>query len=557
MPDPFNNPFNEKPIKERTLHIAPGELPLVPQIGEKTSPADVQRLFADVDILLERASTTSDLIENEALRFDIPIGPDDNEVRAAHRRLGGDGHRITFEQFKSAVNEIQQARNDVSEIPVSTSSWTNSKELIRKRYDRGLGQDSSIIMALSSIVGTSSMLLWALSGLIGGFDAQTDRTIVGGKAPPATEEPGILRKIATSILMAQFLLGLTDAAMIELANLQGIRDIPGVDIDIIIKDSSSLRESDAFKAFVAENSHGDSHVIVSHSTAYIADHISEGLESWWGYLTASEVSQDAQLLSGQAHVFIKDGTTLPDKHTDYIRKRISSGNKELNRIGSTFSRRMSADDRCCITRFLSHVNGDGLESLRRMLLYARSFLITSTRNSYDAYFRLVNHPWRAINDSVLSVVDRLFDKAVVDALDVFGGDSTVLQILRACTPLQELLETVILTVESLRDSFRSILANGNTLLNQKAESLLQGWNNTAQIRRIDELISALDAVLDLGTNLSETDMIAAANIIDGVLWSMDLPGFKGTEATELTQDILDNCKALGDWDALKERLSGK
>ena len=102
---------------------------------------DILRAFVEIDDMVEIAGQALDALERHADLLTVPIGEDDNEVRAAHLRLGGDGRFITFSQFQRSVNAMKVSRADYAfNTDLKGYGFSDQRKVERTRMGRALGQ---------------------------------------------------------------------------------------------------------------------------------------------------------------------------------------------------------------------------------------------------------------------------------------------------------------------------------------------------------------------------------------------------------------------------------
>ena len=220
-------PFFTGPIpfgRIRTLDIF--KPPFVPERAKEVE-INVNDLFVEVKSLAERAKGIKDKAAEAAAAFIIPIDDDENEVRAAHRRIfGGDGTAITFAQFRELADNRQDKWKEIWKYNDFKGYGNGDNRAIdRKKISSRLRRpaDRDSIGDLSSF-GSQPVIMWALNLLLGAQHASGHSAITSGKYPPGTETGGVLSQIIQSLIMMIYVQGLTNSALEAVTQLDTIEE---------------------------------------------------------------------------------------------------------------------------------------------------------------------------------------------------------------------------------------------------------------------------------------------------------------------------------------------
>jgi hypothetical protein len=168
---PSNDPFftvgpEIKRLREVEHYQRPEEE--APEVTEE----ETEQLYEEVLELAEKAQKIADNAAKAAEKYYIPIGDDENEVRAAHRRaFDGDGKAITFAQYRSAIDGKKKAWSSLWEQDFKGYGEADIRQIDRRNIMQNLrdfegpaGQD---YFATLASFGSAALIIWGLNQLIG------------------------------------------------------------------------------------------------------------------------------------------------------------------------------------------------------------------------------------------------------------------------------------------------------------------------------------------------------------------------------------------------------
>ena len=491
------------PRSKRQLTIFPphrGTLPEPKKANEKVIQA-LEEIDNSADLL---GQAVQEITKSAELLF-VPINDDDNEVRAAHLRQGGDGIRITFAQFQHAVNEVKRSRTDYAFNPdMKGEMFGDPRRLKKSQVERGLkqlaqSQGAALNMGSFGAAGVAlqALLIYGLNELMGVNRAPDIQQQVSGKYPPGTETGGLFAQIMRALVMMRYIYGMTEQSAEDYAT-QVQSAVPSLDWPSTIKEaySSPPPQSAGFDLMRANLAASDSEIISRHCVGYTAKHIGDGFETWFGYLTVREMHEKTLREGANAKLYRDGVLTGSDKRGSVMLELADLGITELARLQGVLGADLNTADACCLTRFLLNIDVDLLEALRAIIHMSLALLESEAAIRLNFTLDSMIDPVAAIRTEVLRMLDGVIDTVIEKILDLADVDGEVADIIRACTPVTELITSVVDQVEWVRDWYTNMLNQLSDEYAQWEQSNALGWDTVHKIRINKEQLKVLDRLID-------------------------------------------------------------
>jgi len=547
--------------KPRTITVVPSLVIELPEPIEEIEIAEYQELSR----INRELGKLVDVIGKHAENYVLPIEEDASDVRAASLRIGGNGVEITFAQFRDAIDD--QSKNKIDLVAHEYSGIGTTADAAKyhqssfQRHSNGDGL-SDTLKELSKY-GMQSIILWALNQLIGSFHSTDHSEVTSGKYPPGTEVGGIFRQILQGLIMAKFMQGLSDKSLGELTSLNsdGISS-SGIDIDSMIDQAinSSPPESDGFTAFRHSMATNDYSTIKNYSTDYMVKHVGDGFETWIGYLTTRNAHEDNLRVEELGSPYTDGQISLPEERRTQLENRNNSSENLMSKTKSGLSGVFDTKDSCCLLRFVAAIDVSVLDIIRSIIATAIAILEKQASEAFSWYLNATSSPWNIISEKILRGLDALFDKVIGKVLDVLDFDNDVMAILKVCTPVSEMVESVLSTIEYLRNWYHELVRSIGKDIDAYFKTASVGWETVYGIKRAKQLLVALDEMISFkdnmgdGEDVSEDDIHSMIPVIEQSTNKYDV-GEDNSLPTPINE-LIDMCRTLGDWDLLKEKLSG-
>ncbi len=534
---------------------------------EATTPVeDAQQIYAELDEVINRAKASIDSLVPVAEAYSIPINPDENEVRAAHLQTDGDGESIKFQEFAKALQVLSDAQADYLDPTLDGLGIGDSRKVDRKKLGRAkndLDPDKAWEDDILDI-GSQALILWALNGLSGMFHSTDHSTIVAGKLPPGTESGGIIQQIIMAMLMMKFVQGMSDNAISNYETMVNT-EAGNMDFGPIFKEfterAGTPPDSDAYRQFRASMYESNSMRLVNYSTNYISKHIGDGFESWWAYLVSRDLHEQGLRTHDAGDIYISGEQGMPPAHAGVVTQQTATSGAVLDAMGGTLGRTMGGPETCCFLRWLDLFKLDILVIMRQiiqMALYAMEF---NAAQSFEWYKNLANYPWRVISQKALKALDTFFEKVMKQVLDAFDIEGELWKIIQACTPVNELMGSVLNMMEYIKSWYTDLIGAIGKEWGEYAISLGAGWETMFEIRRAKEILLALDQMIAFKQQLEESESVSedkltgAISKVQGFMFEHHIPGTDTVQvAHDLTQEAVEWCRTLGDWDRIKSTI---
>ena len=436
---------------------------------ESLTNSKVVAAFNDVADMTQMMGDALASIEDHAETLVVPIEDDDNEVRAAHLRQGGDGKFITFAQFQNAINESKRSRTDYAFDPdLKGSTFANQRKVEQNRMVRGLqnfaksasSDPTQIDIDLGDIggFGLQGLLLLGLNKLIGLNHAMDHSAVTSGKYPPGAEVGGVIAQIIQALLMMKFLHGMTEESAAAYAQATDI-NIPGVDINTLVKESfaAPAPKGKSFDLMRAGLSTSDSELIAQHASNYASKHIGDGFETWYAYLTTREMHERGLRESVNAIPYQEGTFQGSEPRARGLTKLANAGLSELSRIQKVLGNEMTSAEACCLTRFLLAIDVSFLETARTIIEMSIAVLEAQAAVTFDLTLNLMTNPEKSTRSEVMAILDRIMEEVVDQVLDWSNLEGPVADIIRECTSVSDLFTSIIDQVEWIQDWYTQLL----------------------------------------------------------------------------------------------------
>lgn len=523
--------------------------PPEPRQGEAKTNPNVVSSFDLVDDMVKMVGDALKDIEKHASSLTVPIGDDDNEVRAAHLRLGGDGKFITFAQFQVAINDIKKSRADYAfDSDLRGYGFGDQRKLERNRMvralkDRKFNDSGNLAGWLEEIAGfgLGALLLWGLNELLGANHAADHAAVTSGKLPPGTEVPGVAAQLFRAMIMMIFLHGLTEEAVRGYTDLGGPVAVEGLDVEATIKQafSSGAPDSPAFQLMRAGLQNSDNEIVAKYSVSYMATHIGDGYETWYAYLNAREQHERGLRESKTAHLYRDGALRGSDERAEGLTKLAAAGINTVSNIQSILSQPLDPQDACCLTRFLLVVDLDWLESIQTIIQMAIGILEAGALQSFNFSMDFMINPWAIIRSEVVRLADGIIDKIVDRVLEQLNIDDKVWEIIQACTPVNDLISMVLDQVEWVKQWYREMLDLFGKEVDGYLKISTEGWSTIHAIRKAKEQLRVLSRIIAEKQSLVDAELpeVEIMGIIDEVQSFRDTYDISGSVMDDVKRDM--------------------
>ncbi len=564
MPDIFTKPGDIDWKRERELSVFPARQLALPP---KEDVVDSTPIYQDLAALVDRSKVVRDDLAEVGEAFSIQIGEDDADVRAAHTQLGGDGISIKFQEYMDAIDEHQERRGDYLNEEFNGLSTGDMAKIKKKRYDRAVSKSTDEQSDISGIFdqlakyGSNAVLLYLLGEQIAMHTSPKTQQAVAGKYPPGTETGAILGQIIQAMVMIKMLTGMTDDAIDEYQNMEIFPE--GIDFDGIMErfKKAPAPSSSAFGFYRAQSASANHELLLNYSVGYCTQHIGQGFESWLGYLTARTTHEDALRSYHSGNAYRTGAQTLGVAHSEALTTKSKNGQAILDMVSLGLGRGMDWGETCCLLRFLDMFTPNILEIMRTVIQMSVAQLNWQAQQSFQWFLDLANHPWAVISEELIRELDKFFEKIVGELLDTMEMDNAVYDVLKACTPVDELFNFMLSAIVDMKSWYHNLINNLGISIDKTFRGMMTGWEVTFKVRRAQELLMAIDELLekaDLIGQLSEDDNLLTGIVskLEGAMWKHDVNGKEAMSATSRGLDTaIDWCRKIGDWDFISSQLS--
>jgi len=546
--------FKKKaPRPRRNRRVSIFGPPLVRGPTELKVNKDMLGALDEIDTMVKVAEQALAKIDGYADGLVVPIDDDDNEIRAAHLRQGGDGKNITFTQFKFYVDQMKKDRADYAfNTNLKGYGFGDQRKVERSRIQRGLEDYSGIGADADSSwyeevagFGLQALLLWGMNELVGMFHAQDHSTITSGKLPAGTETGGILSQIVRAMIMMKFLHGMTEEAVEEYTRL-GDADLGvGFDIKGAMKDAFNAGppESRSFQMMRAGLASNDYSILTKHCAQWAGkEGVGNGFETWFAYLSTREIHEKGlrEQINGKLY-----RTGQLSGNIDRANGLINMADKGLTGIAhmqKVLGRGINPREACCLIRFVLAVDIDFLNALRTIIQMAIALLEAQAAQAFNWMLDLMMNPWNIIRSEVIKLVDGILEKIVDKLLKAFGFDNKVWGIVKACTPVGELITSVLDMVEWFKSWYKDLLRLLGDEMNGWLDTTTKGWDIVWDIKAAKEQLLMLDRLIQ------EKQGMLQAGVSDGQVHGLidEIMSYRRSYdlSVDLTDEIILQLKVL-------------
>ncbi|RKZ12959.1 hypothetical protein DRQ53_14030, partial [bacterium] len=327
----------------------------------------------------------------------------------------------------------------------------------------------------------------------------------------------------------KFLHGMTEEAVDEYIKMGNIQ-VEGVDVGSQIKEAfnSEPPRSRSFDLMRAGLASSDHELISRHSVGYAASHIDDGFETWYAYLTTRELHERGLRETHSAKLYRQGRLRGSDKRADGLTKLASVGISGIARMQDVLSTKMNPADACCLTRFLLAVDVNWLEQIRVIIAMALALLESLAAAAFGATLDLMMTPWAMIRSEVTRLIDGILDRVVAEIVEAFDIDSEVWDVIKACTPVSELIQSVLDQIEWIKRWYREMLEFMDAEVEGFLKSQMHGWETIYGIKKAKEQLRVLDRIIQekqamLEAELPEQQIFGIIEEIKGYRATYDIP----------------------------------
>jgi len=562
MTELYRKPDEIEYHKKREISVFPPEDIVITAPDDNV---DLNTVYEDIKAVINKGEAIVDDLAKVGEAFSIPIEPDEAQVRAAHIQLGGDGRTIKFQEYAAAIQEHQARRGDYLNEDFNGLGSGDMARIRERRWERhksNNSEDKSLgVFDQLAKYGAGAVLLYLLNEQIGMFHAIDHSGVTSVKMPMETEVSEVLLQILQGLIMSKLIQGMTDEAIESYQNMDGIFP-EGVDVKVVYEQlkNADVPRSDAFRFYSAQMASPNHETILTYSVRYCTRHISEGYESWLGYLTAQSVHEES-LRSYYNGVEYRSGElSMAKAHNEVLSNKVEASDSLLDMVGAGLGRKMDWGETCCLLRFVDIYPPDILGIMKSIIEMSLSSLNWQCQQSFDWSLSLANHPYAVIHEKLIKMLDGLFDKVVGDLLDSMEIDSKTFQVLKACTPIEELMDFVLSAIVELKNWYQQMLKSIGIQIDKVFKNLSVGWQMVFKIRRANEIIAALEEIIakaeDIGNLLNNDDALSGlVGQLEGATWAHDIPGVEALgDIAGFTEGALDWCRKIGDWDYISTQI---
>jgi hypothetical protein len=374
-----------------------------------------------------------------------------------------------------------------------------------------------------------------------------------------------------AFIMAMFIQGLTEQAVKDMAKVDldtnGFIDEGLIDQAWEQAVSAPPPDSSGFKLFRASMADADRERVLNYSSEYIWTHFWDGYESWWAYATAHNV-EDSSRRDHSAGKDYRSGARMGPQNAALVTAKTAAGHDILDRMVRVMGAGRGAAETCCLLRFLDAIDIKILEMIKSIIKMAINIIEMRAKLAWQWYLRLANHAWAVISGEVLRVLDQFFEKIADKVLSIIDLDGEGVKVMRACLPIDELIKSILDVLEYMKKWYQDLIGSIGIEVNQQVIAAGSGWEEALGIKKAKETLKAIEAMLEFKTTADENRPIEDNRLnamiaeLQDASYTYDLLG-TGEEvgdalgtANELTHDIVEICRGLGDWDKIKATAAG-
>lgn len=508
----------------------------------------------EVDAMAATAGEVLKKIEDYADGLVVPIGESDNEVRGAHLRQGGDGKYITFAQFRFYVDQMKKDRADYAfNTDLEGHGFGDNRKIEKSRITRalenysgiGAGTDTSWYEQVSGL-GLQALLLWGMNELLGLFHSRDHSEVTSGKLPSGTEAGGLITQIVRAIIMMKFIHGMTEEAVEEYTQL-GDADLGvGFDIGDAVKNAFNAGppESRSYELFRAGLASNDYSLLTRHCAYWAGKHgVADGFETWFAYLSTREIHEKGLRESINGKLYRTGQLRGNSERASVLMKTANYGFSGIAEMQRILGGSMNPREACCFIRFVLAADIDFLQAIRTVIKMAIALLEAQAAAAFNWMVDLIMNPWNVIRSEVVRLVDGILEKVVEKVLDAFQADNEVWEIVRACTPVGELVKSVLDMIDYFKAWYKDLLRLLGDELEGWLNTSVKGWEIIWDIKKAKEQLRMLDRLIQ------EKQGMLQAGVPEGMVHGLidEIRSLQRTYdlSVDLTDDIIRQLKILG------------
>jgi len=301
-------------------------------------------------------------------------------------------------------------------------------------------------------------------------------------------------------------------------------------------------------------------LLMNYSVGYCAKNVGDGYESWLGYLGARTTHEDALRSYYDGAEYRSGDLELGEAHSELLNNKTAGGQAMLDMVALGLGRKMDWGETCCLLRFLDMFTPNVLEIMRSIIQMSIANLEWQCQQSFQWFLDVANHPWNVISEKLVKELDKLFEKIIEELLSAMEIDNATMEVLKACTPIGELMDFVLSAVVEIQSWYHNMIRNIGISIDKTFRNMTIGWQTTFKIRRAKELLLSIDELLEkaeiIGELREDDNLIAGVvGIVTGNTWSHDLPGSEDVSGVAgFTGNALDWCRKIGDWDYIRTQV---
>jgi len=536
-------PIDLTPKRERVLAEV---LRSTDQTKNIADPRQVTDLFNRTAFVANKANVLAKAIEEVARRYEIPVHPDADEVRAAVKRKSSDspdGLKISFDLFKDAVEVMHRRQVAITELTLNQApddpGVVFQKKIIRLRNRLAVPEGDLTDDELELLLSHFFILLMAYM-LQGAFDAIDHALFVAvipdGQPAEAVIAFQVILSVVVQLIMfaaneQQLEKWLDDASLIRLpAGMTGAKVIQAAKAQPI---QPIHRLAAAYAGF------SDYETILRYAFEYLQRTEKPGYEMWIGYVDATNTrllaqtmwtrapsysaphalqsiepvgkrrrrrrtqsggddeGPDVDLPEGDVKQLVLSSLVPMGVNNQEARLQALDGlSQHLDLVAQVLSTEFLDEAICCLARFLVKLPVDQIKVIRAIIQALLQTNIDSTVLDLGALLgKLLNYTFIELTATeLIYLAERFFNELVGKLLGIFGDDIVVL----FCCPLiKELVESVLRVLVDIENKILDLLRQFTFSIRIQIDLGRQRYFLLNDKRYGQQLIMILDRVVQI------------------------------------------------------------
>lgn len=494
---------------QRELEAQRGSEQAINKADETVLPQMVEELNRKINGVLGKI----DQLQKELKRTvqnTVPVAKHAYEVRTALRNLfpGSSEDFITFNQFIEGMQYAYKRSNIPTDVVINTV--TGNDEVDSRILDQlSWGASDDMAPEDLAVIAGQFLLVKLAARISQPYTSQSAADVAAPKLYPGTE-----RGPAT----AQILIGLA-ALLLQIADnrdavvsaiKQNIDDfsLVGQDAESVVKQAEAQDKDPSIENWKIGKRPYWWDVIVRYVYDYIANSELPGYEEWLSY----EILEDRKSSLRQSESeFDKYGRTVDESvqsawqmSLDMYRMMLyqaTDSNDQVNKLATILSSPMVGHLLCCLVMFVGSLPTQQLKLLRYSVALQANGLsfdlgagLQTARSKADTFLA------ERVLEPILHEVDRFFNKYTEEALKLVDQDSwaddELFDIIRACTPVDQLIEYGLRGLERLKLKLRELLMRAWERIELKSVQGGCSIRIMADSKRCKQLLSVVDAIIN-------------------------------------------------------------